>query len=114
LDDTSKINLIDFGIAKPFSRAKPGRAKDDPLKDRRHIVGSLYQASLNWRRSACIAHSYSIYGTIDLAPRDDIEVLAFTALFLLRGNLPRRPRRHLESQIHSQEALRPDFICWFT
>ncbi|KAF8550617.1 hypothetical protein OG21DRAFT_1419436, partial [Imleria badia] len=93
LDDPAKINLIDFGIAKPFFCAKPGRAKYDPLKDRRRIVG-------------CIAHSYSIYDTIDLAPPDDIESLALTTLFLLRGNLPWRPHRHLESQIHSQEVVR--------
>ena len=44
--------------------------------------------------------------TTDLAPRDDIESLAFIALHLLRGNLPWKPRPHLESQLRSQEVVR--------
>ena len=46
LDDASStIKIVDFGISKPFSRGQP--SKYDPLKDCRHIVGSLYWASLN-------------------------------------------------------------------
>jgi serine/threonine protein kinase len=44
-EDPSTIKLIDFGISKPFHRGEPSRY--DPLKDSRHIVGSLYWASLN-------------------------------------------------------------------
>ncbi|KIM75748.1 hypothetical protein PILCRDRAFT_827038 [Piloderma croceum F 1598] len=91
LDDASTIKIIDIGISKPFSRGQP--SKYDPLKDRRHIVGSLYWASLN-------SHS-----GVDLAPRDDIESLALIALFLLRGNLPWKPRPRLESQLRSQEVV---------
>ncbi|KAH7888473.1 putative casein kinase-1 hhp1 [Phlebopus sp. FC_14] len=94
LDDPSKIKLVDFGISKPFSPDKPRRSKYDPLKDRRHIAGSLYWASLN-------SHNGE-----DLSPRDDIESLAFTAFFLLRGNLPWRPRPYLESPLYSQEIVR--------
>jgi hypothetical protein len=43
---------------------------------------------------------------VDLAPRDDIESLAFVAFFLLRGNLPWIPRPHMESQSLSQEIAR--------
>jgi hypothetical protein len=42
----------------------------------------------------------------DLAPRDDIESLAFIAFFLLRGNLPWKPRPRQESQLVSQEIVR--------
>ncbi|KAI6112618.1 putative casein kinase-1 hhp1 [Pisolithus sp. B1] len=95
LDDPSTIKLIDFGISKPFSRDKSAALrKYDPLKERRHIVGTLYWASLN-------SHNGE-----DLAPRDDIESLALVALFLLRGNLPWKPRPRMESQLRSQETVR--------
>lgn len=42
---------------------------------------------------------------IDLSPRDDLESLALTSLFLLRGHLPWKPRPRLESQLHSQEIV---------
>ena len=42
LDDLSTIKIIDFSL---FSHCQP--SKYNPLKDRRHIVGSLYWASLN-------------------------------------------------------------------
>ncbi|RDB25721.1 Casein kinase I hhp1 [Hypsizygus marmoreus] len=92
IDDASTIKIIDLGISKPFSHGQP--SKYDPLKARRHIVGSLYWASLN------------SHNGVDLAPRDDIESLAFIALFLLRGSLPWKPRPHLESLVHSQEIVR--------
>jgi hypothetical protein len=47
----------------------------------------------------------SIQRVVDLAPRDDIESLALVALFLLRGNLPWKPRPRLESQLRSQEIV---------
>ncbi|KAF8131414.1 putative casein kinase-1 hhp1 [Boletus edulis] len=90
LDDPAMVKLIDFGISKPFSSHR--QSKYDPLKDRRHIIGSLYWTSLN-------SHNGE-----DLAPRDDLESLALVALFLLRGNLPWKPRPHLESRLRSQEA----------
>jgi len=50
LDDPSTIKIIDFGISKPFSRGQ--LSKYNPLKDRRHIVGSLYCATeiSQWNR----------------------------------------------------------------
>ncbi|KAG6380543.1 putative casein kinase-1 hhp1 [Boletus reticuloceps] len=92
LDDPARVKLIDFGISKPFSSHR--QSKHDPLKDRRHIMGSLYWASLN-------SHNGE-----DLAPRDDLESLALVALFLLRGNLPWKPRPHKESRLRSQEVTR--------
>ncbi|KAF9220336.1 kinase-like protein [Gyrodon lividus] len=83
LDDPSTIKLIDFGISKPFSR-------DQSVSRRK----SLYWASLN-------SHNGE-----DLAPHDDIESLALIALYLLRGNLPWKPRLCLESQLRSQEIVR--------
>ncbi|KAF8801420.1 kinase-like protein [Phlegmacium glaucopus] len=92
LDDASKIKIVDFGISKPFSCGPP--SKYDPLKEHRRIVGSLYWASLN-----------SHHG-LDLSARDDVESLAFIALFLLRGNLPWMPRPRLESHTRSDEIVR--------
>jgi len=43
---------------------------------------------------------------IDLSARDDVESLAFVALFLLRGNLPWMPRPRLESHTRSDEIVR--------
>ncbi|TFK42014.1 kinase-like domain-containing protein [Crucibulum laeve] len=68
LTDQSKIMLIDFGISQ---RIKPGPPqKYDPLKESKHIVGTLHWSSL--------------------APRDDLESLAYIAFFLLHGDLPWR------------------------
>ncbi|KAK0433100.1 kinase-like domain-containing protein [Armillaria borealis] len=88
--DDWTIKIIDFGISKPFSRGQP--SKYDPLKERRVILGSLHWASVNsqW----------------NLAPRDDLESLAYIALFLLRGNLPWKPRPREESPLRSQEIVR--------
>ncbi|PBK77698.1 kinase-like protein [Armillaria solidipes] len=90
--DDSTIKIIDFGISKPFSHGQP--SKYDPLKDRRAIIGSLSWASLN------------SHNGIDLAPRDDLESLSYTALFLLRGHLPWDPRPRKEFQLRSQEIVR--------
>ncbi|TDL20491.1 kinase-like protein [Rickenella mellea] len=81
-----------FGISKPYSRGQP--TKYDPLKERRHIVGSIYWAGLN------------SHNGLDLAPRDDLESLAYVALYLLRGSLPWKPRPPEESQVRSQEIVR--------
>ncbi|KAM6499474.1 putative casein kinase-1 hhp1 [Amanita muscaria] len=91
--DLSKIVLIDFGISRRIKPAPPTRY--DPLKESRHIVGTLHWASLN-------AHD-----GIDLGPRDDLESLAYTAFFLLRGNLPwRTSGSHNESMKNSMRRIR--------
>lgn len=53
-----------------------------------------------------IVSIFVLYNFVDLAPRDDLESLALTALFLLRGNLPWKRRPHLENQLRSQEIIR--------
>jgi len=91
--DPSKITLIDFGITQRIKPAPPSRY--DPLKESKHIVGTLHWASLN-------AHD-----GIDLGPRDDLESLAYTALFLLRGDLPwRTSNSHNESMKKSMQRIR--------
>ncbi|GJJ14299.1 hypothetical protein Clacol_008563 [Clathrus columnatus] len=72
--DPSKIMLIDFNIAGPMSSDPPKGY--NPIKEKRHIMGTTGWASLNSHRG------------IDLGPGGDLESLAYTALFLLRGNLP--------------------------
>ncbi|KAK0436251.1 putative casein kinase-1 hhp1 [Armillaria borealis] len=90
--DDSTIKIIDFGLSKPISHGPPN--KYDPLKDCKTLVGSPYWASL---------HSHN---GVDLAPRDDLESLAYIALFLLLGHLPWKPRSRLEPRVRSQEIIR--------
>jgi len=91
--DLSKIVLIDFGISQGIKPGPPTRY--DPLKESKHIVGTLHWASLN-------AHD-----GIDLGPRDDLESLAYIAFFLLRGDLPwRTPGSHDESVKNSMRRIR--------
>ncbi|PBK67948.1 kinase-like protein [Armillaria solidipes] len=90
--DDSTIKIIDFGISKPFSHGQP--SKYDLLKDRRAIIESVSWASLN-------SHS-----GIELALHDDVESLAYTALFLLHGSLPWHLRPRDEFQLRSQEIVR--------
>ncbi|KAJ7367847.1 kinase-like domain-containing protein [Mycena albidolilacea] len=77
LADPSKILLIDFGISR-FFHTGPVPSQYNPVKENRHVVGPLHWAIIN-------AHC-----GIDLAPRDDLESLAYVLLFLLRGDLPWR------------------------
>ncbi|KAJ7743152.1 kinase-like protein [Mycena metata] len=76
LSDPSKVLLIDFGLSRFCRRGVPRQY--NPAKESRCIVGTLNWASLN-------AHN-----GIELAPRDDMESLAYVTLFLLRGDLPWR------------------------
>lgn len=45
VNDPSKIKLVDFGISRMFHESEPN--KYDPVAESRHIVGSVYWASLN-------------------------------------------------------------------
>ncbi|KAF9485980.1 kinase-like protein [Pholiota conissans] len=90
--DASRIILIDYNIAIPIKPGPP--AKYDPLGELRHTVGTLDWASLN-------AHD-----GIDLAPRDDIESLAYMAFFLLRGSLPWKiPGFRHEKEMNSMRRI---------
>ncbi|KAF8340935.1 putative casein kinase-1 hhp1 [Amanita rubescens] len=91
--DPSQVFLIDFGIARRIEFGPP--TKYDPLKESRHIVGTLHWASLN------------SHDGIDLRPRDDLESLAYTAFFLLRGDLPwRTSGPQNESRKNSMRRIR--------
>ncbi|KIM92407.1 hypothetical protein PILCRDRAFT_57595, partial [Piloderma croceum F 1598] len=74
IGDTDRFFLINYGIAQPYCTGTSNRY--NPIKDGRHVLGTLTWASLN-------AHS-----GYDLSPWDDLESLAYTLLFLLRGSLP--------------------------
>ncbi|GJJ10419.1 hypothetical protein Clacol_004645 [Clathrus columnatus] len=89
--DPSKIMLIDFGITKTTSSGPPKTY--DPIKEKKHIVGTVRWTSLNAHRG------------IDLAPRDDLESLAYTALFLLRGNIPWPGGHAAESILRTQAQV---------
>ncbi|KAJ7743144.1 putative casein kinase-1 hhp1 [Mycena metata] len=92
LSDPSKVLLIDFGISRLIHKGVPSQY--NPLEESRHVVGTLHWASLN-------AHD-----GIDLAPRDDLESLAYAALFLLRGDLPWRSGPDSESTQRSMARIR--------
>ncbi|KAG5648360.1 hypothetical protein DXG03_004932 [Asterophora parasitica] len=82
--NSSQVYLIDFGLA---CRPKTDREKQHPPSnpDRRvSVFGTLPYASLNSHQG------------LDLSYRDDLESLAYTLLFLLRGSLPWTPytKRH--------------------
>ncbi|KJA16880.1 hypothetical protein HYPSUDRAFT_91024 [Hypholoma sublateritium FD-334 SS-4] len=74
--DPSKLVLIDFGISRPVVQGVSG--KPDAPSATKRLVGSPHWASLNAHRG------------LVLGPRDDLESLALTALFLVRGDLPWR------------------------
>ncbi|KAF5347438.1 hypothetical protein D9756_011115 [Leucocoprinus leucothites] len=90
-----KIKLIDFGIARSFKHYNDILSKYDPLSEERHIIGTLDWASLN------------AYDGIDLALRDDLESLAYTALFILRVNLAwkRPPSIHREPYLRAMQRV---------
>lgn len=62
------------------------------------------------RLSARVFFIYAL--ALDLSPRDDLESLAYIALFLLRGNLPWKPRLRKETQLRSQEIVRRMKYSW--
>ncbi|KXN86020.1 Casein kinase I isoform alpha [Leucoagaricus sp. SymC.cos] len=80
--DQSKIKLIDFNISIPVVPGPPTRY--DSTAKSMSVVGTLDWASLN-------AHN-----GLTLAPRDDLESLAYTAFFLLHGRLPWKNRYSLK------------------
>ncbi|ETW77697.1 hypothetical protein HETIRDRAFT_163686 [Heterobasidion irregulare TC 32-1] len=95
LDQPPILRLVDFGIARSFCTGIPARR--EPRLERLDIAGTLDWASLN-------AHfCYGVHPALNLpsqqtilttpnatdsSPRDDLESLACTLLFLLRGGLP--------------------------
>ncbi|KAF9219438.1 kinase-like protein [Gyrodon lividus] len=75
LRDSSRVILIDYGIACPRPQVSSPK-RYDPELDRRQVVGTLKWASLN-------AHN-----GLHLSWRDDLISLGYVLLFLLRGSLP--------------------------
>jgi hypothetical protein len=109
--DQSQVFLIDFGISRRIEFGPP--TKYHPLKASRHIIGTLHWASLNshdgiggWLTFVYIRCVDSLK-IIDLRPRDDLESLAYTAFFLLRGDLPwRTSGSQNESRKNSMRRIR--------
>jgi hypothetical protein len=102
-NDASRFFLIDYGIARPYHTGTPSHYK--PVEENRHIVGTLTWASLNshngygrrpFLHDRQVFQVNSLIRLSDLSRRDDLESLAYTLLFLLRGSLPWQ-RASLES-----------------
>ncbi|KAI0060700.1 kinase-like protein [Artomyces pyxidatus] len=74
IDDYSSFALIDFGISRPYPTGKLD--EHDLYAERSHIVESFPFASLN------------VHNGFDITPRDDLESLAYTLFYILRGKLP--------------------------
>ncbi|CAE6444560.1 unnamed protein product [Rhizoctonia solani] len=70
------IRLIDFGFAYPAPTEIPAAQNKTNAAEFKTVFGTLPYASMN-------AHE-----GLRLTYRDDLESLAYTFLFLLRGNLP--------------------------
>jgi serine/threonine protein kinase len=92
-DNPSVVRLIDFGISRPCV-AGTARIRQ-PSIEHNYIVGTLAYASLNshlgigllffhFPSSSCT----NLIIFVDLSPRDDLESLAYTLLFSLKGSLP--------------------------
>lgn len=92
LDDPPTLRLIDFGIARPFRIGTP--IHRDPIQERRNVPETLHWVSLNAQLGYCVfctTVALAIFATLhdlDTSRRDDVESLAYTLLFLLRGSLP--------------------------
>lgn len=104
--DPSKVVLIDFGISRGIAYGAP--AKPDPLSAPKRLVGTIHWASLNAHRGLGTSFKAPLISVskfihpVALGPRDDLESLAYTALFLVRGDLPWRTvtgrRGHFEPE----------------
>jgi serine/threonine protein kinase len=93
LDHPPTIRLIDFGIARPFKIGIP--TQHDPIRERRNVPGTLHWVSLNAQLGygalsfpLCLFYFAYYLCDLDTSRRDDVESLAYTLLFLLRGSLP--------------------------
>jgi len=72
-DDSNKIHLIDFGLAKKFRDNVSGHI---PFSDKKHLTGTARFASLNSHRG------------MELSRRDDLEAIGNMVLYFALGSLP--------------------------
>ncbi|KAK0233855.1 hypothetical protein IW262DRAFT_1332898 [Armillaria fumosa] len=86
--DNSTIKIIDLVSPNLFPVVRP--------------------VSTSFQKSAGL----SSVSLLDLAPRDDLEPLVYIALFLLRGQLPWKPRPRTEILLRSQEIIRQMKLSW--
>jgi serine/threonine protein kinase len=104
--DSDCLYLVDYGLSKRYIDKRTGQ--HIPLKHGREPIGTMRYASLNMHR-----------GT-EQSRRDDLESLAYSMIYLLKGKLPWQNQNHLKDKkardrliVDIKSNLQIDKLCEF-